>query len=232
MEDDNLTSFNPFSEEDQCESSSYTLVTSLFSRVKKSFTTPVTSSRPQTQNNSNTIGSPTAARTWNKSAAQHIDTAVKRINHYKLRPYNGLSSPSSTLAPPLVSVVPVVSETPTFNLGYEIVPTRSSLTYSSGADSQDGGLLSSIPGFPIPDDTKSIHTTITTFKRSGSVSRIIRRIRGEGVCVDKKVASYLLNFYEVYLANIGWMTRTVRSVMIVKVFLPLGEESTIVVYVV
>lgn len=37
----------------------------------------------------------------------------------------------------------------------------------------------SIPGFPIQDDARSIRTS-TSLHRSGSVSKVIRRIRGEG----------------------------------------------------
>jgi 1-phosphatidylinositol-3-phosphate 5-kinase len=37
-----------------------------------------------------------------------------------------------------------------------------------------------IPGFSIPEDTKSIRTSVSV-KRSASVSKVIRRIRGEGM---------------------------------------------------
>src|SRR6266404_1793729 len=41
-----LTSFNPFSEEDEHDQSSYALMTSLFSKVKNTFTTPLSSAPP------------------------------------------------------------------------------------------------------------------------------------------------------------------------------------------
>jgi 1-phosphatidylinositol-3-phosphate 5-kinase len=44
----------------------------------------------------------------------------------------------------------------------------------------DGGLYgTTIPGFSIPEDARSIRTA-TSVKRSASVSKVIRRIRGEG----------------------------------------------------
>jgi 1-phosphatidylinositol-3-phosphate 5-kinase len=45
----------------------------------------------------------------------------------------------------------------------------------------DGGLYgTTIPGFSIPEDARSIRTSVSV-KRSASVSKVIRRIRGEGM---------------------------------------------------
>jgi 1-phosphatidylinositol-3-phosphate 5-kinase len=81
------------------------------------------------------------------------------------------------LAPPLVSLTPVVSEAPSYNNDYGS-PSRSGMLYPY--DSQDGKPFgTAIPGFPIQDDARSIRTT-TSLQQSGSVSKVIRRIRGEG----------------------------------------------------
>ena len=102
------------------------------------------------------------------------------------------SRPSSMTAPkaapPLVSLTPVTSELPRFDIGADDdamrPPSRGGLFYFPSAESissPDAGFMygTSIPGFPIQDDARSIHTT-TSLKRSGSVSKVIRRIRGEG----------------------------------------------------
>ncbi|EJD03732.1 uncharacterized protein FOMMEDRAFT_105874 [Fomitiporia mediterranea MF3/22] len=182
-----LTSFNPFSEEDEHESS-YTLVSSLFSRVKNSFAAPLSSAVAAASGTSTTNGRESAPPNDQKrpSAGTHVIQATSPVMKPvsdKFRPrIVGSSGPS--LAPPLVSVIPAHPETPTFGPEYEKPPSRTGFFYSPTAESQDGGMFgTAIPGFPIQDDARSIHTT-TSLKRSASVSKVIRRIRGEGLSRD------------------------------------------------
>lgn len=94
------------------------------------------------------------------------------------RPTSLKVAPSNPAAP-LVSLTPVVSEAPSFHPEHERAHSRSS-QYGGVMDTQDGGQFgTSIPGFPIQDDARSIRTT-TSLNRAGSVSKVIRRIRGEG----------------------------------------------------
>jgi 1-phosphatidylinositol-3-phosphate 5-kinase len=94
---------------------------------------------------------------------------------------NSLTVVPSNLAPPLVSLTPVVSEAPSFSIEYDGTPTRNG-SYTPVLETPDGGIFgTSIPGFPIQDDARSIRTS-TSLNRSGSVSKVIRRIRGEGEC--------------------------------------------------
>src|SRR5271155_1897956 len=66
-----LTSFNPFSEEDENDQSSYTLVTSIFSRMKSTLSAPLSSAvgaTSTTQLSSNTTNpSIGASETWHPS---------------------------------------------------------------------------------------------------------------------------------------------------------------------
>jgi 1-phosphatidylinositol-3-phosphate 5-kinase len=91
-------------------------------------------------------------------------------------------------APPLVSLTPVVSELPRFDIGADEdpmrPPSRGGLFYSPTAESissPDAGFMygTSIPGFPIQDDARSVRTS-GSFTRSQPVSKVIRKIRGEG----------------------------------------------------
>ncbi|KAH8119967.1 hypothetical protein DFH11DRAFT_1557576 [Phellopilus nigrolimitatus] len=180
-----LTSFNPFSEEDEHDQSSYTLVSSLFSRMKNSFAAPLSSVAGASTSTNNQGNAPLNEQRRTSGGiypTQLTSPTLKPVSD-RLRPkIVGASGPS--LAPPLVSVVPALSETPTFNTEYEKPSNSSGLFYSPTADSQDGGLFgTAIPGFPIQDDARSIHTT-TSLKRSASVSKVIRRIRGEGLSRD------------------------------------------------
>ncbi|KAG7099823.1 hypothetical protein E1B28_001632 [Marasmius oreades] len=183
-----LTSFNPFSEEDENDQSSYTLVTSLFSRVKNTFSAPLTSavaaasnsttSNPNTNNNNVTTTNepkrpPFTAQTQS-SSSRH--SAGERPNSLST-----VNAPNP--APPLVSLTPVHSEVPTYSVEYERSPSRNGMFYSESPP--DGGNFgNTIPGFPIPDDARSIKTSTGSLHRSGSVSKVIRRIRGEGLSRD------------------------------------------------
>ncbi len=177
-----LTSFN-FLEEDEDDQSSYALVTSLLSRVKNSFSTPLS----VTTTGSSSAGAGAASNATN-------NTAEPRRPSYTLTNQSSFSSRgsaserptafapvSSKSAPPLVSLTPAQSEVPTYNTDYDRSPSRSGMFYSPSYESSgDGGMFgTSIPGFPIQDDARSIKTS-GSLHRSGSVSKVIRRIRGEG----------------------------------------------------
>lgn len=171
-----LTSFNPFSEEDENDQSSYTIVTSIFSRMKNSLSAPLSSAvatTSNTNNNSNVNGASPGID--QKRPSFQSQTSGSRQSNVD-RP-NSLSAVHANPAPPLVSLTPAQSEAPTYNIEYERSPSRTGMFYS---ESGDGGIFgTSIPGFPIPDDARSIKTT-ASLHRSGSVSKVIRRIRGEG----------------------------------------------------
>lgn len=177
-----LTSFNPFSEEDEHDQSSYTLVSSLFSRVKNSLAAPLSSAVSAATANGHTqgnhIGTSEQRRTSGNIHAVPTASPVIRPANDRLRPKVGSSGPS--LAPPLVSVESAIPETPTFNSEQEKPSGAGRLFYSPSIESYEGSLMgNAVPGFPIQDDARSIHTA-TSLKRSASVSKVIRRIRGEG----------------------------------------------------
>lgn len=87
---------------------------------------------------------------------------------------------SSNPAPPLVSLTPVVSEGLTFNSDFDLSLSRAALINPSASDGLEGGPYgTTIPGFSIPEDARSIRTA-PSVRRSASVSKVIRRIRGEG----------------------------------------------------
>ncbi|KAI5124133.1 hypothetical protein M0805_000944 [Coniferiporia weirii] len=184
-----LTSFNPFSEEDEHDQSSYTLVSTLFSRMKNSLAAPLTSAVAAASGASTSTNAQTNAATNEQRRPSggpfpvQITSPIIRPVSDRFRPkIVGASGPS--LAPPLVSVIPALSEIPTFNTDYEKPSNRNGLFHSPTTESQEGGLFgTAIPGFPIQDDARSIHTT-ASLKRSASVSKVIRRIRGEGLSRD------------------------------------------------
>ncbi|KIK70502.1 hypothetical protein GYMLUDRAFT_972544 [Collybiopsis luxurians FD-317 M1] len=167
-----LTSFNPFSEEDENDQSSYTLVTSIFSRMKNSLAAPLSSANAAAPNSTSSFNALSAIDQKRPSAQLNGPSRPSAGD----RP-NSLSAAQAIPAPPLVSLTPAQSEAPTYSVEYERSPSRTGMFYS---ESGDGGLFgTSIPGFPIPDDARSIKTT-GSLHRSGSVSKVIRRIRGEG----------------------------------------------------
>lgn len=189
-----LTSFNPFSEEDEHDQSSYTLVTSIFSRMKNTLSAPlssavaVSSSNPPTASNpSGTASGTSEARRPSYSTAQTGSSTFSTRTNASDRP-NPLIAAPVLAAPPLVSLTPAQSELPTYTVDYERPDNRTpyspvySTRYSPGLDPSGDGPFqfgTSIPGFPIPDDARSIKTTASVH-RSGSVSKVIRRLRGEG----------------------------------------------------
>ncbi|KAH9178847.1 hypothetical protein EDB89DRAFT_1901620 [Lactarius sanguifluus] len=179
-----LTSFNPFSEEDEHDQSSYALMTSLFSRVKNTFTTPLSSAPLVSIGTgvavpSNTV--PAERRRPPTSVVQNHFNDPSRSSHE--RPPS-MTVVSSHLAPPLVSLTPVVSEGLTFNSDIDSPISRVAFINPSASDGLDGGLYgTTIPGFSIPEDARSIRTA-PSIRRSASVSKVIRRIRGEGLSKD------------------------------------------------
>ncbi|KAF5374961.1 hypothetical protein D9758_000503 [Tetrapyrgos nigripes] len=188
-----LTSFNPFSEEDENDQSSYTLVTSLFSRVKNTLSAPLSSAvaaatTSTTTPNSASVSLNNGAGTssGNEQQRRPSNANISQTSSFPSRPTserpNSLTSvPSIRTAPPVVSLTPAQSEAPTFNVEYERSPSRGGMFYS---ESSEGGIFgTAIPGFPIQDDARSIKTA-GSLHRSGSVSKVIRRIRGEGLSKD------------------------------------------------
>ena len=177
-----LTSFNPFSEEDENDQSSYALMSSLFSRVKNTFTTPLSSASPPSTAGSNASGPPNSAPTERRRPANSVvqnNSSNESLRLFSERPPSMTVVPSN-VAPPLVSLTPVVSEGLSFNIDFDLPLSRAVFINPSTSDSLDGGLYgTTIPGFSIPEDARSIRTA-TSVKRSASVSKVIRRIRGEG----------------------------------------------------
>lgn len=177
-----LTSFNPFSEEDEHDQSSYALVTSLFSKVKNTLSAPLTSA-------TTTTTAPTAERTNATQSSSTIEPRRPSIqyshsnNSNKSNPDrpNPLNVVASNPAPPLVSLTPVTSEVPSY-VDMERTPSQGGSFYAPEVP-DGGGYGTYIPGFPIQDsDARSIRTTASTnMRRSDSVSKVIRKIRGEGI---------------------------------------------------
>ena len=174
-----LTSFNPFSEEDENDQSSYALVTSLLSRMKNSFATPLAAASaappaagPQSvQNNDQRRPSATAIHNNHSSFTSKSSSEQRPVS---LKPV------SAAPAPPLVSLTPVVFEAPSFGHDPDRSPSRGAHA-PPFYEAPDGGAVgTSIPGFPIQDDARSIRTS-ASLNRSASVSKVIRRIRGEGM---------------------------------------------------
>ncbi|KAH9858260.1 hypothetical protein C2E23DRAFT_880897 [Lenzites betulinus] len=170
-----LTSFNPFSEEDEHDQSSYALVSSLFSKVKNTLAAPLSSTGPSATpaRPSTFSGNPPPEQRRPSLQYSRSNPSVKSGPDRQI-PFN--INPSNP-APPLVSRTPVVFETPSYVEEDERPPSRGALY---GPETLDGGGYA-IPGFPIQDsDVRSIRTNVS-FKRSASVSKVIRRIRGEGL---------------------------------------------------
>lgn len=172
-----LTSFNPFAEEDENEQALYTL-TSLLSRVKNTFTnsTSITAAPPTTRD-SNVPIIPAGSDQRRSSYATMPSQTSSAVTEKPL----SLTTAPAQIAPPLVSLTPAQSETPTFSIEYDTSLPRRTALYSPIYDAGEGASFgTSIPGFPIQDDARSIRTT-TSLHRSGSVSKVMRRLRGEGM---------------------------------------------------
>ncbi|RDB29600.1 1-phosphatidylinositol 3-phosphate 5-kinase FAB1 [Hypsizygus marmoreus] len=184
-----LTSFNPFSEEDENDQSSYTLVTSIFSRMKNTLSAPL-SSAVAAASNTNQPAPPNPTTQQGASEQRRPSyTAQTQSSSFSSRasgtdrPFSLATAPAQ-VAPPLVSLTPAQSEVPTYSVDYDRSPSRSGTFYSPVFESSEGiPFGTSIPGFPIQDDARSVKTT-ASLHRSGSVSKVIRRIRGEGLSRD------------------------------------------------
>jgi|SRR6266702_1085223 len=175
-----LTSFNPFSEEDEHDQSSYALMTSLFSRVKNTFTTPLSSVPLVSTGTGAAVPSNTVPAERRRPLASVVQNHLNESSRSSHERPPSMTVVSSHLAPPLVSLTPVVSEGLTFNSDIDSPISRGAFVTPSASDGLDGGLYSTtIPGFSIPEDARSIRTA-PSIRRSASVSKVIRRIRGEG----------------------------------------------------
>ncbi|KAH6916651.1 1-phosphatidylinositol-3-phosphate 5-kinase, partial [Coprinopsis sp. MPI-PUGE-AT-0042] len=187
-----MTSFpNPYAEDDEQGQSSYNLVTSFLSKMKSSISAPLSSGSPGSSTISTvsmpspTVTSQTAtgaqtsaeARRPSLSATQTTSASSISTKAQSDRPHHSLFKGAPQVAPPLVSLTPAQSEVPTFDNGQ-----RPGMPYSP-YEWQGSSFGNSIPGFPIADDTRSIKTA-TTLHRSHSVSKVMRRIRGEGLSKD------------------------------------------------
>jgi 1-phosphatidylinositol-3-phosphate 5-kinase len=181
-----LTSFNPFSEEDENDHSSYALMTSILSRVKSTFTTPLSSAPLSSNTGAGSAGLPNSApverfRRPSASVVQNQSSNESSRSSSERPP--SMTVVPSHVAPPLVSLTPVVSEGLSFNADLDLSLSRGASFNTSVSDNIDGGLYgTTIPGFSIPEDSRSIKTSVSV-KRSASVSKVIRRIRGEGTSV-------------------------------------------------
>ena len=184
-----LTSFNPFSEEDENDHSSYALMTSLFSRVKNTFTTPLSSAPPSAATGAGSVAPPNSApvERWRPSASVVQNHSSNESSHSSGERPQSMTVVPSPAAPPLVSLTPVVSEGLSFNIDLDLPLSRGASFNTSVSDIIDGGLYgTTIPGFSIPEDSRSIKTSVSV-KPSASVSKVIRRIRGEGTPRDDHV---------------------------------------------
>lgn len=216
-----LTSFNPFSEEDENDQSSYALVTSLFSKVKNSLASIPLSSNP-TSPPPSSITNPPSSEARRPSGTQSPPTRPLLTE----RPHS-LTVVASHPAPPLVSLTPVISELPSFNPEYDRNSPQTGVHFPSLDPSNEGYHLyaGAIPGFPIPDDARSIRTSVS-MPKSKSVSKVIRKIRGEGTFYFfTSVSVFSFIPFKAYLATIGWTMRNVKSAPIVRASLRLGGGS-------
>jgi 1-phosphatidylinositol-3-phosphate 5-kinase len=186
-----LTSFNPFEEADENDQSSYTLVTALFSRVKNSIASVTTSTNstnsPPTQpapTPTVTSPQPPAADSKRPPLNPHISHAT-RSSERERKPIHGQSKLrlSSSPAKPLVSLNSVLSDLPSVDRDdrqLDRPPSRTESIPFCEPSPETHGFGTSIPGFQLPDDARSIRSTTTPIRRSASVSKVIRRMRGEG----------------------------------------------------
>lgn len=145
-------------------------------------------------------------------------------------PYTPLPSVRAAAAAPVVSITPVVSvsEEPRRRPSVSTIPdSPSSISLSAMANAELSQNFA-IPGFPMADDARS---TTGSLRRNGSVSKIIRRLRGEGLRWVDACRAYVVN-------TTGWPTRTAKSATTARVYvgcvsadarsLQLGGESIIV----
>lgn len=173
-----LTTFgNPF-DEDEADNSSYALVSSLLSKVKSTFTSSATQQTPSV---AAALGSaPLVSASSSNHAPEPLKSPVLRPIHPRVQ--NVRDRPTTALAaarrpaPPLVSTTPAMPELPSYLYEPELPSSKSTDINALHIENEAS---TSIPGFPIQDDARSIRTS-NSFKRYGSASKVIRRLRGDG----------------------------------------------------
>ncbi|KAF5332625.1 hypothetical protein D9611_005067 [Ephemerocybe angulata] len=195
-----LTSHNPFAEQDEHEQSSVNkFINGFYSKMNSILPLSATGTSVGSAGSSGGASSVAPASGGGLSGANPLEprrpslvttattnsTISSKTNQD--RPQSLFTAPTQ-VAPPLVSLTPAQSEVPTFSLEYgDGAQRQAGMPYSPspfGFDEGGGLIGTSIPGFPIPDDTRSIKTS-TSFQRTNSLStKVMRRIRGDGLSKD------------------------------------------------
>ncbi|KAF8305006.1 hypothetical protein DL93DRAFT_2144921 [Clavulina sp. PMI_390] len=178
-----LTTFgNPF-DDDEADNSSYALVSSLLSKVKNTFTSSSNPASFSTPGASNTA--PSTSNSSSNVLPEPLKSPILKPVHPRVQ--NVRERPTAALAalrrpaPPLISMTPVTSESRSYMNEPELMSAKS-VEFSPFSFLNDEG-STSIPGFPIQDDTRSVRTS-NSLKRFGSASKVIRRLRGDGLSKD------------------------------------------------
>lgn len=170
-----LTSFNPFSEEDQHEQSSYAIVSNIFTKLRNTVANPLSSA----------LAGPSSSQLERKpsSAAAPPSSRNAPGSSERRGSFTSLAQLGRNAAPALVALTPIVTEPPTFKTEFDAPPARTGggLFGFMTPDPGDTNYGTAIPGFPIADDARSVKTAASIGPRkSASVSKVIRRLRGEG----------------------------------------------------
>lgn len=189
-----LTLFgNPF-ENDEKEDTPWS---SLLSKVKNTFSAPVSATlsttvatlpsssgatSPPVRLTEESHGVPSVSRRpSNSKSIVSVGTSARVVQNktFALR--------QTSAAPPLVSLTPVISEQPSFpgdnhSDGGSMRGASPGPGYFGGSmePAESGHYGHFIPGFPINDDAKSVRTTASGGRRNESASKVIRRLRGQG----------------------------------------------------
>lgn len=196
-----LTSFNPFSEEDENDQSSYALVTSLFSKVKNSLASIPLTSNP-------TSPPPTSTNLPTNDARRPSGTISPPSRPPLTERPHSLTVVASHPAPPVVYLNPAISELPSFNAEYDRYSPQAGIHFPALDPSNEGYhhlYAGAIPGFPIPDDARSIRTSVSMPKPNRSISKVIRKIRGEGVLYSRLIFVSILIIFMLGLSRDYWM---------------------------
>ncbi|KAF8683231.1 Translation initiation factor IF-2, N-terminal region [Rhizoctonia solani] len=199
-----LTTHNPFEDDDLGGQGGYALVTSIFSKMKNTFVATGPSGATTTSVPTPSVIVPTTGENTNKPANKAVNKVTSPTNPPSpvrapsLKPATKSLKPGgSNPAPPLVSFAPIAVEQPRYIAeGASIAPQ----TY----EGVEGIYGTSIPGFAIPDDARSVRTVAST-KRGASISKVIRRLRGE--------------------ETTGWMMNIARSVTTARACSQLGDVN-------
>lgn len=170
-----LTTFgNPFPDEGEEGNSSYAIMSSLLSKVRNTFSAQSTPFPAGTGAVQAVSPQPELARNASNprpTLPRMPSTSGDRSIHAPLN--------ARRPAPPLISMTPVISEIPTYLVDPELPTPRNSDLRSGSPMEGDPTFNTGIPGFPIQDDSRSIRTS-NSLKRSGTASKVIRRLRGDG----------------------------------------------------